>query len=29
MWDDQVAELSGRSRVVRYDQPGYGRSKPW
>jgi pimeloyl-ACP methyl ester carboxylesterase len=23
------AALSGRYRVVRYDQPGYDRSKPW
>jgi pimeloyl-ACP methyl ester carboxylesterase len=29
MWDDQVTELSGRYGVVRYDQPGHGRSKPW
>jgi pimeloyl-ACP methyl ester carboxylesterase len=26
MWDDHVAALARRRRVIRYDQPGYGRS---
>ena len=26
MWDGQVATLAGRYHVVRYDQPGWGRS---
>lgn len=26
MWDDPFAQLAGRYHVVRYDQPGYGRS---
>ncbi len=28
MWDEQMAALSGRYHVIRYDQRGFGRSSP-
>jgi pimeloyl-ACP methyl ester carboxylesterase len=28
MWDGQLAALADRYQVVRYDQPGFGRSEP-